>query len=72
MRATVAALYGFIIDLVGIGFGPSVTAALSEALLPCGDGISYPMAIVAPAGYAIGAALVFVAVAAWARSTAEM
>ena len=72
MRATVAALYVFIINLVGIGFGPSVTAALGDALFPGGDGIRYAMAIVAPAGYAIGAALFFVAARHAARSTAEM
>ena len=61
MRATVASVYVFVINLVGIGFGPSVTAALGDTLFPGGDGIRYAMAIVAPAGYAVGAALFFLA-----------
>ncbi|HEX8412583.1 MAG TPA: MFS transporter, partial [Sphingomicrobium sp.] len=59
MRATVASVYVFVINLVGIGFGPSVTAALGDTLFPGGDGIRYAMAIVAPCGYAIGAILFF-------------
>lgn len=61
MRATVAAIYVFVINGVGIGFGPSVTAAIGDAFFPGGDGIRSAMAIVAPAGYAIGAVLFFVA-----------
>lgn len=59
MRATIAAVYVFVINAVGIGIGPSVTAILSDALFPGGDGIRSAMAIVAPFGYAIGAALFF-------------
>lgn len=61
MRATIAAIYVFVINGVGIGFGPSATAALGDVFFPGGDGIRYAMAIVAPAGYAIGAVLFFVA-----------
>lgn len=61
MRATIAAIYVFVINGVGIGFGPSATAALGDTFFPGGDGIRYAMAIVAPAGYAVGAALFFVA-----------
>ncbi|MFN6934096.1 MAG: MFS transporter [Tsuneonella sp.] len=61
MRATIAAVYVFVINAVGIGMGPSVTAGLSDWLFPGGDGIRSAMAIVAPAGYAIGAALFFLA-----------
>lgn len=69
MRATIAAIYVFIINLIGIGLGPSVTAALGDALFPGGDGIRYAMAIVAPTGYAIGSALFFVAARHAERST---
>ena len=69
MRATVAAIYVFVINGVGIGFGPSVTAAIGDTFFPGGDGIRSAMAIVAPAGYAVGAALFFVA-ARRARRTA--
>lgn len=58
-RATIAAVYVFVINGVGIGFGPSVTAALGDAFFPGGDGIRYAMAIVGPAGYALGAILFF-------------
>lgn len=59
MRATIAAVYVFVINAVGIGLGPSVTAGLADAAFPGGDGIRNAMAIVAPFGYAIGAALFF-------------
>lgn len=61
MRATIAAVYVFVINGIGIGFGPSVTAAIGDIFFPGGDGIRNAMAIVAPAGYAIGATLFFVA-----------
>ena len=61
MRATIAAVYVFVINGIGIGFGPSVTAVLGDRLFPGGDGIRYAMAIVAPTGYAIGAILFFIA-----------
>lgn len=61
MRATVASVYVFVINLIGIGLGPSVTAGLGDWLFPGGDGIRYAMAIVAPAGYAVGAVLFFIA-----------
>ncbi len=70
MRATIAAVYVFVINAVGIGLGPSVTAVLADAAFPGGDGIRNAMAIVAPFGYAIGAALFFLA-AKHARRTAE-
>ncbi|UVI39446.1 MFS transporter [Qipengyuania spongiae] len=59
MRATIAAVYVFVINAIGIGLGPSVTAGLADVLFPGGDGIRSAMAIVAPFGYAIGAALFF-------------
>ena len=69
MRATIAALYAFIINLVGIGLGPSVTAGLGDTLFPGGDGIRYAMAMVAPVGYAFGSALFFNAARSAERST---
>ncbi len=70
MRATIAAVYVFVINGIGIGFGPSVTAILGDRLFPGGDGIRYAMAIVAPAGYAVGAVLFFVAARHAKRRTA--
>ena len=70
MRATIAAVYVFVINAIGIGLGPSVTAALADTVFPGGDGIRSAMAIVAPFGYAIGAALFFLA-AKHARRSAE-
>jgi MFS family permease len=69
MRATIAALYVFVVNAVGIGLGPSVTAAIADTLFPGGDGIRSAMAIVAPFGYAIGAAL-FLSAARHARRAA--
>lgn len=61
MRATIASVYVFVINLIGLGLGPSVTAGLGDWLFPGGDGIRYAMAMVAPGGYVVGAILFFVA-----------
>ena len=68
MKATVAAIYVFLVNLAGIGIGPSVTAGIGDLLFPGGDGIRYAMAMVAPFGYALGALLFFVA----ARNAREL
>ena len=62
MKATVASIYVVLVNIAGIGIGPSVTAGISDVFFPGGDGIRYAMAILAPAGYLTGAALFFVAV----------
>jgi MFS family permease len=61
MRGTISAVYVFVINIIGLGAGPTVTAVLGDQLFPFADGIRYAMAIVAPAGYALAALLFFVA-----------
>ncbi|MGV3479772.1 MAG: MFS transporter [Sphingobium sp.] len=55
MRATVSAAYVFVINLVGLGLGPTATALLGDTLFPFESGIRYAIAIVAPLGYLIAA-----------------
>lgn len=53
MRATVSAAYVFVINLVGLGLGPTATALLGDTLFPFESGIRYAIAIIAPLGYLI-------------------
>lgn len=57
MRGTVSALYVFVVNIVGLGLGPTVTAVIGDRFFPGGDGIRSAIAIVAPAGYAVAAVL---------------
>lgn len=59
MRATVSAGYVFVINLVGLGLGPTATAILGDQLFPFASGIRYAIAIVAPLGYLIAALFFF-------------
>ena len=59
MRATVSAGYVFVINLVGLGLGPTATAMLGDQLFPFQSGIRYAIAIVAPLGYLIAALFFF-------------
>lgn len=61
MKATVAAIYVVLVNLAGIGIGPSVTAGLSDLLFQGPDGIRHAIAVVAPFGYIAGAPLFFMA-----------
>lgn len=61
MRGTIAAAYVFVINLVGLGGGPTVTAMLGDRLFPQADGIRNAIALVAPGGYLIAAACFFAA-----------
>lgn len=68
MRATVSAVYVFVINLVGLGFGPTATALIGDTLFPFESGIRYAIAIVAPLGYAIAALLFWRAARLLARA----
>ncbi len=59
MRATVSAAYVFVINLVGLGLGPTATAMIGDGFFAGGDGIRYAIAIVAPAGYLVAAAFFY-------------
>jgi MFS family permease len=53
MRATVSAFYVFIINLVGLGIGPTATAIIGDVFFAFDDGIRYAIAVIAPAGYIV-------------------
>lgn len=61
MRATVSAGYLFIVNIIGLGLGPTVTAVISDTWFPTQDGIRFAIAIVAPCGFAVAIVLFFVA-----------
>ena len=60
MRATLSALYLFVVNLVGLGFGPTATALVSDIFFPFEAGIRYATAIVSPIGFWLAAWLFFV------------
>lgn len=59
MRATISAAYLFIVNLIGIGLGPTATALVGDTFFPGADGIRYAIAIVAPLAFGIAAVLFF-------------
>ena len=61
MRGTIAAAYVFVINLVGLGGGPTVTAMLGDRFFPQADGIRNAIALVAPGGYLVAAVCFFLA-----------
>ena len=61
MRATISAAYVFVINIIGLGMGPTLTAVIGDNFFPFESGIRYAIAIVAPFGYIAGAILLFIA-----------
>lgn len=59
MRATISAAYVFVINAIGLGIGPTLTAVIGDTFFPFESGIRYAIAIVAPLGYLIAAILFF-------------
>ena len=59
MRATLSAFYLFVVNLIGLGLGPTATAAVGDVFFPFETGIRYATAIVSPIGFFIAAWLFF-------------
>lgn len=59
MRATLSALYLFVVNLIGLGLGPTATAVVGDTFFPFETGIRYATAIVSPIGFFIAAWLFF-------------
>lgn len=51
MRATVSAIYLFIVSLIGLGVGPTATAVIGDLFFPTQTGIRYAILIVSPLGF---------------------
>jgi len=62
MRATLSAAYIFVVNFVGMAFGPTLTALIGDNFFPERDGIRYAVAIVAGFGF-VAATLLFAATA---------
>lgn len=69
MRATISAAYVFVINAIGLGIGPTLTAVIGDTFFPTESGIRYAIVIVAVSGYLIGAILFFVAAKSLDRQT---
>ncbi|WP_440958669.1 MFS transporter [Oceanicaulis sp. LC35] len=59
MRATLSAVYLFIVNLIGLGLGPTAAALVGDTFFPTPDGIRYAIAIVSPISSLIAAGLFF-------------
>ena len=59
MRATLSAFYLFVVNLIGLGLGPTATAAVGDVFFPFETGIRYAIAIVSPIGFFVAAWLFF-------------
>ena len=60
MRATVSAVYLFIVNLIGLGAGPTVAAFIGDTFFPFAEGIRYAIAIVSPLAFVCATILFFV------------
>jgi len=58
MRATISAVYIFVVNIVGMTVGPTLTAVIGDSFFPQHDGIRYAIAIVTTLGFA-GASVLF-------------
>lgn len=58
MRATVSAVYVFVVNILGMTLGPTLTAVIGDSFFPQDDGIRYAIAIVTIGGF-VGATLLF-------------
>ncbi|MEE2692004.1 MAG: MFS transporter [Pseudomonadota bacterium] len=59
MRATLSAAYLFIVNFVGMAFGPTATAMIGDSFFPQEGGIRYAMSIVAGLGFVVAVSLFF-------------
>jgi MFS family permease len=66
MRATFSAIYLFIVNLIGLGAGPTATALVGDTFFPFDTGIRYAITVVSPISFAVAAGL-FLMSAAYAR-----
>ncbi|WP_411820882.1 MFS transporter [Hyphococcus formosus] len=57
MRATLSAAYLFVVNIVGMAFGPTATALIGDVFFPQDGGIRYAMAIVAGLGFVVAVGL---------------
>ena len=64
MRATLSAGYLFVVSIVGMTLGPTITALIGDVYFPQEDGIRYAIAIVSSLGFIGAAALFFMAATA--------
>ena len=59
MRAVVSALYLFLVNLIGIGLGPTVTALITDYVFANEQAVGFSMAITAGTGGLLGAVVLW-------------
>ena len=68
MRGQISALYLFVVNIIGIGFGPSIVALLTDGVFGRDDALRYSMAIVGGAAALLGSLILFAGLASFRRS----
>ena len=71
-RARVTALYFFVVNLVGLGFGPMLMALLTDHLFGDDGALRYSIALVAAVALPLAAIILTVGFKAFARDLAKM
>lgn len=70
MRATLSAAYVFVVNIVGMTIGPTLTAVISDVYFPQHDGIRYAMSMVASIGFVAASVLFWLAARVASKSGA--
>ena len=61
MRATIGALYIFVVNIIGLALGPSATAIVGDTFFPTETGIRYAIVWTAALGFLIAGVLFTIA-----------
>lgn len=71
MRGQVSALYLFVVNLIGIGFGPTIVALITDGVFGDDAMLKYSMVIVGTGAAILGAAILFAGLGAFKRSSTQ-
>lgn len=72
MRAQISALYLFIVNLTGIGFGPTAVALFTDYVFGDDNALPYSLAIVGPVSAGLAAVLLFLGLRPFTASMANV
>lgn len=71
MRAQLAALFLFVINLIGLGLGATLVALGSDYIFPGETGLRYSLAVITPIGYLLSAVCFRLSFRPFERSVVE-
>ena len=71
VRAQITAVYFFVANLIGLGLGPTAIAATTDFVFGDDAALRYSIAVIAAAGMALAAVILWFGLRPYARSTVE-